>query len=97
MSQPIPRRSVQLHIRIEADSRQELARMLDNLAFQVEANEHFGTGSISGGYASGYVVDLFDVDERITHDSWYEALEAYLKAKKDGSGEDGAPASSPLG
>lgn len=73
------RRAFVLTLTVGADTRRALAGALYNLAYRVEAEEI--TEGVSGGYDSGYTYKL-DVDESITHDSYFEELNAYLDAKR---------------
>jgi hypothetical protein len=86
-----PKRACQFVLDLQADTRQELADSLYNIASRIERGEM--TRGVSGGYSSGYVYELTE-NEGPTHDEWAANLRAYLDAKKDAaSGVKGRPAS----
>lgn len=73
-----PHRAVRLTLAIEADTLDELAMTLENIAAQAERNE-LTTGT-SGGCGSGYNYELLQDPEQ-THDSYFAQLRAYLASK----------------
>ncbi len=73
-----PHRAVRLTLAIEADTLDELAMALENIAAQAERNE-LTTGT-SGGCGSGYNYELLQDPEQ-THDSYFAQLRAYLASK----------------
>lgn len=77
-----PRRRIVAHIKIEADSWDDLETHLSQLAMQIDVEGQLPPTSISGGYSSGHIITTSE-DETITHDSWAADLEAYLKAERD--------------
>lgn len=82
-----PKRACQFLLDLQADTRQDLADALYNMAIQIERGEM--TVGISGGNSSGYIYELIE-NERPTHDEFVQKLRAYLSAKqapKDGAGE----------
>lgn len=74
-----PRRRVVCNLKIQADSIKDLTSALRCL----ETDIHMGTRNcVSGGYSSGHILEI-DEDESITHDSWFESLEAHLESVKE--------------
>lgn len=73
-----PKRAFRLTLRLDADSRVDLASTLENLALLV-ARDELTTGA-SGGYDSGYVYELLhDPDQ--THEQYFKQLREYLDSK----------------
>lgn len=81
-----PRRRHTLDLAIEADSINDLIGCLNSLAFELSAGQ-IRDWSISGGYSTSYRL-IHSVDESITHDSWFAALQAYLAAEDAQTGEE---------
>ena len=71
-----PKRACRFELDLQADTRDELASALFNLATRIERGE-LSTG-VSGGYSSGCVYSLTESD-RPTHAEYVEQLNAYLK------------------
>jgi hypothetical protein len=83
-----PRRRVVCNLKIQADSIKDLTSALRCL----ETDIYTGTRNcVSGGYSSGYILEI-DEDESITHDSWFETLEAHLESVKENATEQAAQA-----
>ena len=78
-----PKRACRFVLDLEADTRDDLATALYNIASQLERGEL--TKGVSGGYSSGFIYELVENDGP-THDEWARNLRAYLDAKKDESG-----------
>lgn len=74
-----PRRAFVFELKIGADTRNDLIGALRQLEFEIGAEQL--TEGTSGGYSSGYTYKL-DVDESITHDGYFDALDRYLEASK---------------
>lgn len=78
-----PRRACRFVLDLEADTRDDIAAALYNMASQIERGEM--TQGVSGGYSSGYIYELSESDHP-THTEWAESLRAYLDDKKAASG-----------
>jgi hypothetical protein len=76
-----PKRACRFVLDLEADTRDDLATALYNMASQLERGEL--TKGVSGGYSSGYIYELIENDTP-THDEWARNLRAYLDAKPRG-------------
>ena len=72
-----PVRACRFVLDLQADTRQDLADDLYNLARRIERGEL--TKGLSGGYSSGYIYELTE-NEGPSHDEWYAQLTAYLAA-----------------
>jgi hypothetical protein len=84
-----PHRACRLLLDLEADSRDELAGALFNMADRISRGEM--SRGVSGGYSSGYIYELVE-NESPSHDEFFQQLTAYLDAKKadaDSSTADG--------
>jgi hypothetical protein len=77
-----PKRACRFVLDLEADTRQDLADALHNMADRIERSEM--TRGVSGGYSSGYIYELIESDGP-THDEWARELRAYLDAKQTGN------------
>jgi len=69
--------------KIEADSWEDLLRGLDTIQFDLSnRNDQEIPFSVSGGYDSNWA---FTVTEKpdMTHDKYFEELDAYLESKKE--------------
>lgn len=75
-----PKRACRFVLDLEADTRDDLATALYNIASQIERGEL--TQGVSGGYSSGYIYELSEND-RPTHTEWAKQLRAYLDAKQN--------------
>jgi len=76
-----PKRAVQFRIDIQADTTQDLAGTLSDLATRVDRDELSGH-SISGGYNSGYEHWL-TISDHPTHDEYVAQLNAYLDTRRN--------------
>ena len=76
------RRRVRFHLKLEADSWEACWRALDQIATDVARGNLRGPNAASGGILSCFTLTA-DEDESITHDSYFEALEAHLERKRD--------------
>lgn len=74
-----PVRACRFALDLQADTRQDLANALYNMASQIERGEM--TRGVSGGYSSGYIYELAE-NAGPTHDEWAQQLRTYLDAKK---------------
>lgn len=74
-----PKRACRLTLTLEADTRDEMASALENIAMQLDRGEM--TRGVSGGYSSGYVYEYTEA-EHPTHDEYVAALNAYLAEKR---------------
>jgi hypothetical protein len=81
-----PKRACRFVLDLQADTRQDLADALYNMASQIERGEM--TSGVSGGYSSGYVYELIEND-RPTHDEWARDLRAYLDRRMAAAAPDG--------
>lgn len=75
-----PRRRVMVELRLGADSWDEVAAALEQIAREVSIGQmraHVSSGSPTSSYAW-----LASEDERVTHDSYFEALDAYLEEER---------------
>ena len=82
-----PRRAYELQIKIGADDRNALLANLHDIVTSIATERTIS--SVSGGYSSSSFFEL-DIDETITHDAYFERLQAYLdemKAPQDESAE----------
>ena len=69
-----PRRRFDALIRIGADSKEELVRAIEQIAFDVDRGS---TSCVSGGPDSGWSVTVSEYPE-MTHDAYFAAVEAWL-------------------
>lgn len=76
------RRRVRFNLKLEADSWDECWKALDHIATEVARGNLRGPNAASGGPASGYTLTA-DEDESITHESYFEALEAHLAKQRE--------------
>lgn len=83
-----PRRRIVAHIKIEADSWDDLETHLSQLAMQIDAEGQLSPTSISGGYSSGHIITTSE-DEYITHDSWAAALNVHLEQERARKAQEG--------
>lgn len=78
-----PERRFVMELKLGADDRESVIRALNQIVFSLE---HEGSiGSVSGGWDSGWVWSLRE-NPGVTHDSYIEALNAYLEWMRSGSG-----------
>lgn len=75
----MPNRAYTLTLKVGADTRHDLALILEHLAIEVSADRL--TEGVSGGYSTGFTYKL-EVDESMTHDRYFEELNRYLDAQK---------------
>jgi hypothetical protein len=75
-----PRRAFHLTLILGADSREELARALEQMAFQVEAAKL--TVGVSGGPSTGAIYELLTNPEQ-THERYFQEVAEYLRNKKE--------------
>ena len=73
-----PSRAFRLTLKLEADSRTELAWALRNMADQVD-REQLTTG-VSGGAYSGAIYELLE-DPTQTHQNYFRQVQEYLSDK----------------
>lgn len=73
-----PRRRYVATIKVEADAARDLIGQVYHIADNWDRNG-ISPSSVSGGYNSGHIVTV-DCDESITHESWWEAMQAREKA-----------------
>lgn len=78
-SDAAPRRRLEAVIRIGADDIHELVRAIDQISFDVDRGT---VRCVSGGPSSGWFIEITE-DESVTHDSYFKALNAYLKRQND--------------
>ena len=79
-----PHRRYQLTLDIGADTYDELLRAIHTFADHMDMNYpalDYSTNGASGGVSTGYSYDV-KVDNDMTHERWYEELQAYLAARK---------------
>jgi hypothetical protein len=85
MTETGPRRAFELELKIGADSRRDLCDFLTSFVTQLHMDQV--TTGVSGGPSSGGSYSL-SVDETITHDSYFAAIDQWLAEKsptKDGT------------
>lgn len=84
-----PHRRYRLTLELQADTFEELLVNMEEIQLDLRdgnTKRHGGRfHSVMYGPSSGYVVDVH-VDTEMTHERYYEQLEAYLAAKKEGGG-----------
>jgi hypothetical protein len=73
-----PRRRIELVLTLGADSWEDAADALFNLAQEIERGRLRGR-AVTGGYSSGHTFESSE-DETVTHDSYFAALDEYLSA-----------------
>jgi hypothetical protein len=78
-----PQRACRLLLNLQADSREELAGALYNMASRIERGEM--SKGVSGGPSSGYIYELVE-GEHPTHDDYFQQLTAYLDNKQAAPG-----------
>ena len=78
MSTP-PVRALRLTLALEADTRQDMADAMRNMAYRIE-REEVTTGTW-GSPSDGAIYELL-ADPSVTHDSYHTALRAYLDDKR---------------
>lgn len=67
-----PRRRVMMTLKLGADSRDDMIRALEQMAFEMRQGYLLGE-TTSGGYSSGYSLKVTE-DSTITHDSYMEEI-----------------------
>lgn len=75
-----PHRACVFELKMGADSRDALIDALREIEFEIAAE--MLTEGACGGYSAGYTYKL-SVDESITHESYFVALDKYLAEKKN--------------
>lgn len=80
-----PVRALRLTLALEADTPEDLASALINLAAQVSRDEI--THGCWGSPSDGAIYELL-VDPDMTHDAYHAALRQYLAARKGEEGSD---------
>ena len=73
-----PKRAVRLTLKLDADTKNDLARELENIASMIDRDEL--TVGVSGGFSSGYIYELLHDPEQ-THDKYFMELRDYLGIK----------------
>lgn len=73
-----PRRAVCLTLKLEADTRADLASALFSMASRIERGEM--TRGVSGGPDSGAIYELAESDSP-THDEYFAQVREYLGLK----------------
>lgn len=83
MSDTTPRRRYRLELTIDADDLQTLTDTLDNIAYGLQMLDTDASGdltddydSVLGGSSRGYVLTV-KVDRAMTHDGYFEAINAW--------------------
>lgn len=71
-----PMRAFRLTLKLEADSRHEMASALRNMADQVERDEL--TIGVSGSPSSGAIYELLN-DPAQTHERYFQQVRQYLQ------------------
>ena len=77
-----PQRACRLTMRLEADTPQDMASLLENFAWRIHAGEL--TTGVTGGPSSGGIYE-FHCAEHPSHEEYFAQLRAYLQEKKNGS------------
>lgn len=74
-----PKRALRLTLVLDADTDQDMANALRNLAHKVERDEV--SVGIWGGPSDGAIYELLR-DSAMTHDAYHAAVRAYLQSKR---------------
>jgi len=74
-----PSRAFRLTLRLDADTRDELARELERIALRIDREEL--TVGMSGGVSSGYTYELL-ADPSKTHEQYFEEVRQYLASER---------------
>lgn len=74
-----PRRAFVFTLKLGADTREELVRALDQISYQIAADQM--TTGVSGGVGSGYTYELLHDPEQ-THEKYFAELHAYLDSTR---------------
>ncbi len=74
-----PNRALRLSLALEADTREDMAWALRNLAHRIECDQV--TTGVWGGPSDGAIYELL-IDTSQSHDSYHAALRAYLDGKR---------------
>lgn len=82
-----PKRKYQLTLTLGGDDIQDIVHGLEQISFDLmrEANddiEAVGYHSISGGYSSGWIVDV-SVDPAMNHDEYMRLLKEHVAQEKE--------------
>lgn len=75
----VPRRRVEVSIKIEADSWDDLRRAIRCIETDLARDGQLSRSSVSGSYSFGWIIESNERED-ITHDSWAEANERYCAA-----------------
>ena len=80
-----PHRRFEVTITVSADSWEDASRVIEDLLPHI-VDHGPRCNSVSGGYSAGASVDIRE-DPEMTHERWWEAMEAYLAAARAGEGQ----------
>lgn len=72
-----PRRRIVMKATIEADSWDDLRGHIRDVLTQLHMDGRLSRCSVSGGYASGHIIEI-DEDPEISHDSWFAEIGRYV-------------------
>jgi len=75
-----PKRAYQFSIEVGADTPEEMAWAIKQIASDIRENINCGT--VSGGPSSGWSITLSHTPEK-THDQYIEELKTYLKHREE--------------
>lgn len=77
---PKPSRSFRLTLKLEADTREDLANALNQMAYQIDRDQ-LSVG-VSGGPTSGAIYELLHNPNQ-THENYFREVRQYLVAAKE--------------
>lgn len=87
LDNPLPKRAYTLDLSLTADSVDALIGQLNGIIFHLRNEDVVTTNIISGGYDSGYVLDII-VDPTQSHDKFMQDLDAWIKRNDDVQNND---------
>lgn len=85
-----PKRAVTVTLKIGADTRKDLVDSLFIIAHQMEREGI--TSCVSGSPSSGWIIET-QIDETITHDAYFQRVDAYLAEMREAEKTPVSPAS----
>lgn len=73
-----PHRRLEVKLNLNADDYEAILSTLRQILFDLDGLEGRGYSSVSGGPDASYILDI-QFDPEVTHESYFEALNLYLK------------------